>query len=78
MLCRSGGGVFALVVEVEFLAAGDGFAVEGGGGEEPSLDGGDDVLVDGGTEAVEDGELGDVAGFVDDGVEDDVAAGAGF
>ena len=73
-----GGGIFALVVEVKFLAAGDGFAVEGGGGEEPLLNRSDDSLVDGGAEAVEDGKFGDVACFVDDGVEDDVAAGAGL
>jgi hypothetical protein len=41
-------GLAAFVVEEEFLFAGDGLAVAGGGGEVPLLDGGDDGLVDGG------------------------------
>ncbi len=67
---------FFLVVEVELLFAGYGLAVAGGGVEGPLLDGGDYGFVDSVAEAVGHFYVGDLAGSVDDYVEDDVAAGA--
>jgi hypothetical protein len=66
----------ALVVEVEFLFAGDGDAVPGCRSEEPLLYCGDHCLVYGRLQAFEQSELGDLAVFVDDGIEDDIALGA--
>ena len=63
-------------MEVEFLAAGDGFSVLGGGVEDPLLDDGDDSFVDAVAEAYGHFEVGDFAFGVDGDVEDDVAAGA--
>ncbi len=64
------------VVKEEFLFAGDGLAVFCRGVEGPLLDGGDDGLVDAVAQAAGDLDVGDLAGGVDDYVEDDVAVGA--
>ena len=71
------GGLGGFVVEEEFLLAGDGLAVAGGGGKRPSLDSGEDCLIDGWAEALGDFGVGDLAGFIDDDVNDDVSAGVG-
>ena len=63
-------------MEVEFLFAGYGLAVSGGGVEGPLLDGCDDGFVDAVAEAAGHLDVGDLAGGVDDDVEDDVALGA--
>ena len=63
-------------MEVEFLFAGYGVAVFGGGVEGPLLDGGDDGFVDAVAEAAGHLDVGDLSGGVDDDVEDDVAFGA--
>ena len=67
-------------MEVEFLFAGYGLTVSGGGVEDPLLDRGDDGFVDAVAEAAGHLDVGDFAGGVDDDVEDDVtfcAAGEG-
>jgi hypothetical protein len=63
-------------VEAEFLFAGYGLAVAGGGFEGPLLNGGDDGFVDAVAKAAGHFDVGDFAGGVDDDVEDDVAFGA--
>jgi len=63
-------------VEVQFLLAGYGLAISGGGMEDPLLDGRDDGLVDAVAEAAGHFDVGDLACGVDDDVEDDVALGA--
>ena len=59
-------------MEVEFLFAGYGLAVSGGGVEGPLLDCGDDGFVDAVTETAGHFDVGDFACGVDDDVEDDV------
>ena len=66
----------ALVVEVEFLFAGDWNAALGRWSKKPLLHGGDDYLIDRRVETLEQGQLGDFAVFVDDSVEDNVAFGS--
>jgi len=61
------------VVEVKLLLAGYGLAVFGCGMEGPLLDGCDDVLVDSVAQAAGDLDVGDLAGRVDNDVEDDIA-----
>ncbi len=63
-------------MEVEFLFAGYGLAVSGGGVEGPLLDGGDDGFVDAVAQAAGHFDVGDFSCGVDDDVEDDVAFGA--
>ena len=63
-------------MEVKLLFAGYGLAVLGGGVEGPLLDGGDDGFIDAVAKALGDLDVGDLAGGVDDDVEDDVAASA--
>jgi hypothetical protein len=63
-------------VEVEFLLAGYGLAISGGGVEGPLLDRGDDGFVDAVAQAAGHLDVGDLAAGVDDDVEDDVAFGA--
>lgn len=63
-------------MEVEFLLAGYGLAVFGGGMEGPLLNGGDDVFIDAVAETAGHFYVGDLACGVDDDVEDDVAFGA--
>ena len=63
-------------MEVEFLLAGYGLAVAGGGVEGPLLDRGDDGFVDAVAEAAGHFDVGDFAGGVDYHIEDDVALGA--
>ena len=64
------------VVEVEFLFAGYGLTVSGGGMEGPLLDGRDNGFVDSVAQAAGHLDVGDLAGGIDDDVEDDVAFGA--
>ena len=63
-------------MEVEFLFAGYGLAVSGGGVEGPLLNGGDDRFVDAVAKATGHFDVGDFAGCIDDDVEDNVAFGA--
>ncbi len=63
-------------MEVEFLFAGYGLAVSGGGVEGPLLDRGDDGFIDAVAKAAGHLDVGDLARRVDDDVEDDVAFGA--
>jgi hypothetical protein len=63
-------------VEAEFLFAGYGLAVAGGGFKRPLLDCSDDGFVDAVAEAAGHFDVGDLAGGVDDDVENDVAFGA--
>src|SRR6266700_3574814 len=63
------------VVEVEFLFAGHRLAVSGGGVEGPLLDRCDDGFVDAVAQAAGHLDVGDLAGGVDDDVDDDVAFG---
>ena len=63
-------------MEVEFLLAGYGLAVSGGGAEGPLLDGCDDGFIDAVAEAAGHFDVGDLAGGVDDDVEDYVAFSA--
>ncbi len=63
-------------MEAEFLFAGYGLTVAGGGVEGPLLDGGDDGFVDAVTQAARHFDVGDFSCGVDDDVEDDVAFGA--
>ena len=60
-------------MKVEFLLAGDGLAVSGGGVKSPLLDGGDDCLVDAVAKAAGYFDVGDFSCRVDDDIEDDVA-----
>jgi len=66
----------ALVVEVEFLFAGDWNATLGRWSEKPLLHCGDDHLIDRRIETLEQGKRCDFAVLVDDGVEDNVAFGS--
>jgi hypothetical protein len=70
-------GLGVVVVKEEFLLAGDGGAVAGGGVEGPILDGGQDRLVYRWAEAADEFELRDMAERVDDDVDDDVTVGVG-
>jgi hypothetical protein len=63
-------------MEAEFLLAGDGLSVAGGGFERPLLDCSDDGFVDAVAEAASHFDVGDFSCGVDDDVEDDVAFGA--
>ncbi len=63
-------------MEVEFLFAGYGLAVSGGGVEGPLLDGRDDGFVDAVAQTAGHLDVGNFACGVDDDVEDDVALGA--
>ena len=63
-------------MEAEFLLAGYGLSVAGGGFEGPLLDDGDDGFVDAVSETAGHFDVGNFACGVDDDVEDDVAFGA--
>ena len=63
-------------MEVEFLFAGYGLAVPGGGVKGPLLDCGNDGFVDAVPQAAGHLDVGDLAGCVDDDVEDHVPFGA--
>ena len=65
-------------MEVEFLLAGYGLAVAGGGVEGPLLDRGDDGFVDAVAEAASHFDVGDFSCGVDDDVEDDISLGAAW
>ena len=60
-------------MEVKLLLAGYGLAVFGGGMEGPLLNGCDDGFVDAMAEAAGHLDIGDLAGGVDDDIEDDIA-----
>ena len=63
-------------MEAEFLFAGYGLAVAGGGFERPLLDCSDDGFVDAVAEAAGHFDVCDFSRGVDDDVEDDIAFGA--
>ena len=63
-------------MEVEFLFAGYGLAVSGGGVKGPLLDRCDDGFIDAVAQAAGHLDVGDLARRIDDDVEDDVALGA--
>jgi len=63
-------------VEVKLLFAGYGLTVFGGGMEGPLLNGCDDGFVDAMAEAAGHLDIGDLAGGVDDDIEDDISLGA--
>ncbi len=66
------------VVETEFLFAGYGLAVSGGGFEGPLLDGCDDGFVDAVAEAAGHFDIGDLSCCVDDDIENDVSLSAAW